>query len=73
MDVEIQKPFSIQVPVEIGGHDRWIKANSIEEWLVDNVGQYNHAWQVVYYPILINYYFQNAEDATMFSLKWTNT
>ena len=73
MDVEIQKPFPIQVAIELSDHAYWIKANLIEEWLVDNVGQYDHAWQVVYYLKLTNYYFQNAEDATMFSLKWTNT
>jgi hypothetical protein len=71
MDIEIHKSFSIQVPIELSGDDRWVKATMMDTWLVDNVGQYNHAWKVVYLPCIINYYFQNAEDAVWFALTWT--
>lgn len=66
MEVEIRKHFPFQVLLEVSNNE-----TCIDDWLVDNVGNYNHAWRVVYWPNLVTYYFKKAEDAVWFALTWT--
>jgi hypothetical protein len=56
--------------VTIEEPDYW-NAGDVEIWLDQNVGVFREQWNAVYYYKYSDFYFREARDATLFSLRWT--
>lgn len=57
-------PYRIQLPTN--------ETYDIEVWLGENMGALHGRWNVVYKYGHCDYYFRNGQDATLFSLRWSN-
>jgi hypothetical protein len=42
----------------------------VEDWLDQNVGVFREHWNTVYHYNYTDFYFRDAQDATLFALRW---
>ena len=47
------------------------KITEIETWLGENLGCITDQWNVVYQYNKTDFYFREAQEATMFALRWS--
>jgi hypothetical protein len=61
-------PYCVAIGV-VSDSDKCIE---IETWLEENLGCITDQWNVVYlYTNKTDFYFREAQDVTMFALKWS--
>jgi len=60
-------PHCVTLPID----DTGMKIDRVEAWLAEQLGAFRDQWNAVYGHNRTDYYFKDADTATLFALKWS--
>jgi hypothetical protein len=60
-------PHCVTLPID----DTGMKIDGVEAWLAERLGKFRDQWNAVYGHNRTDYYFKDADTATLFALKWS--